>query len=210
MKAAIYARVSTLHQDYAMQQTELSAYAIRMGWEFEMYLETASGSADSERPEIDRLMADAKMKRFDVVLTWKVDRFGRSVTEFISRVNALKDLKIRFIVPNQGIDTFDQSPGGKMFMNMLAIFAEYERDIIVERVRSGMLEYDRAWAAGEVGKKRHSKSGKDLAPGRPKKVFRRDEASRLRAEGTSWREIARLLDVPQSTVRRALQGVPVP
>jgi DNA invertase Pin-like site-specific DNA recombinase len=83
---------------------------------------------------------------------------------------------------------------------------KFERDLIRERVNAGMTEYQRAYRAGVIGKERHSRSGKDLPPGRPRRIFRRDKAALLRAGGMSWREISRNLGVPQSTIRRALKS----
>lgn len=87
----------------------------------------------------------------------------------------------------------------------LGAFAELERDLIAERVSAGLLEYRRAHKAGEVGKRRHSRSGKDLPHGRPARVFRRDRAIAMRKAGKSWRAIATELGVPQSTIRDALR-----
>jgi DNA invertase Pin-like site-specific DNA recombinase len=204
MKAAIYARVSTLEQDYRMQVTELRTYCLRMGFQAVEYLETASGKSGGKRPELARLLADARLHKFDAVIVWKVDRFGRSVRDFLNNVLILDSARVRFISPNQGIDTDRRSAYGNMLMNILAVFAEFERDIIVERVRAGLSEYKRAFAAGQVGKVKHSKSGKDLPAHRPFRVFRRDKARELRARGLSWNEIAERLHVPRSTVRREL------
>jgi len=94
-------------------------------------------------------------------------------------------------------------------VHILGAFAELERDLIAERVSAGLAEYRRAHKAGEVGKSRHSRSGKDLPHGRPARVFRRDRAVAMRQVGKSWREIAAALGVPQSTIRdlfRSLQA----
>jgi DNA invertase Pin-like site-specific DNA recombinase len=103
-----------------------------------------------------------------------------------------------------GIDTDQRSRAGKLMIHVLAAVAEFERDLISERTLAGLAEYQRAFAAGKVGTVRHSRSGKNLRPGRPARVFRRDEAARLRESGMSWRAIARQLDIPQSTLRKHL------
>jgi len=90
------------------------------------------------------------------------------------------------------------------------VFAEFERDLIAERVALGLKEYRRAYAAGRVGRERISKSGKNLAIGRPPKIWRRDLARTLRAEGMSWRKIAAQVGVPAATVRLALKQNPPP
>lgn len=189
MIAAIYARVSTEDQHCEMQLTELRGYASRMGWEAVEYVEKASGKAGSKRPVLERLMNDARLRRFDIVLVWKLDRFGRSVPEFVERVQRLDTAGVRFIAVTQGIDTDGKSPTGKLLMHILAAIAEFERDLIRERVRAGVAEARRR--------------GKHC--GRPKKVFRRDEAAEMRARGLSWRKIEAALGVPQATLRLALK-----
>lgn len=205
MIAAIYARVSTEDQNCGLQLTELRAYAERAGWKTVEYTDKASGKAGAKRPQLDKLLADAAMRRFGAVLVWKLDRFGRSLQHLIANVQVLDSAGIRFIAPSQNIDTDNKSPMGKFLMNIFGAFAEFERDLIVERVRAGVIEYKRAYSAGEVGRKRQSRSGKNLASGRPPVVFRRDEAIRLRNTGLSWRAISAKLDVSFSTVRRVCQ-----
>lgn len=189
MKAAIYARVSTEDQHCEMQVTELRGYAGRMGWDVAEYIEKASGKAGSKRPVLERLMNDARLRRFDVVLVWKLDRFGRSMKDFVERVQLLESAGVRFVAVTQGIDTDSKSPTGKLLMHILAAIAEFERDLIQERVKAGVAEAKRR--------------GKHC--GRPKKVFRRDEAAEMRTSGMSWRKIAAVLGVPQATIRLALK-----
>jgi DNA invertase Pin-like site-specific DNA recombinase len=202
MKAAIYARVSTADQFCQMQLTELRGFAERMGWATVEYVEKAS--TRGKRPVFDALMAEAKMRRFDVVLVWKLDRFGRSVRQLVENIQALDQLGIRFVAPSQSIDTDQKNPTGRLLMHILAAVAEFERDLIRERVMGGITEYKRAFAAGEVGKGRHSRSGKDMPPHRPLRVFARGRAAELRSQGMSWRKISRALKIPVSTIRGAL------
>jgi putative DNA-invertase from lambdoid prophage Rac len=199
--AAIYARVSTEDQRCDMQLTELREYAARMGWQVVEYVEKASGKANAPRPVQKRLFADARLRKFDVVLVWKLDRFGRSTSDLLSNIQALDQSDIRFIAPGQGIDTDKRNPMSKLIMHIMAAFAEFERDLIVERVKAGVAEYQAAWRKGKVGKEVHSKSGKDLPSGRPKRIFRRDQVNALRKQGLSWRAIAKQLSLPVSTIR---------
>jgi putative DNA-invertase from lambdoid prophage Rac len=193
LRIAIYARVSTQDQHCELQLSELRAFCQRSGWaDVVEYVEKVSGKAGQQRPQLEQLLADARLKKIDVVLVWKIDRFGRSVQEFIERVQTLFVYGVRFLAPNQGIDTDLKSPAGRLLMHILSAIAEFERDLIQERVRAGVAEAKR--------------QGKHC--GRPKKVFRRDEAMKLRSQGMSWRAIARKLDVPQATIRRALSSVP--
>lgn len=206
MIAAIYARVSTEDQHADNQLPDLRAYAERSGWQIVEYTENASGKEGCKRPVLAKLLADARLKKFDLVLVWKVDRFGRSLSDFVTNVRLLDSLGIRFVAPSQMIDTDQRNPFAKLLMHLLALFAEFERDLIVERVNSGLKEYRRAYNRGEIGKRRSSRSGKNLPCGRPVKIFRRDLAAEMRKEGMSWRAIAAELGVPQSTVRLALAG----
>lgn len=188
MTAAIYARVSTYDQDCSMQLTELRAYAARAGWAVAEYVDQGlSGAAGKRRPELERLMADVRLRKLDSVVVWKLDRFGRSVQEFVERILALDQAGVRFVAPSQGIDTDHASPAGRLLMHILAAIAEFERELIRERVKAGVAEAKR--------KGQHC--------GRPKRVFRRDQVAKLRAQGESWRAIAKRLKVPVSTIRGA-------
>ena len=191
MRAAIYARVSTERQDHALQVTEMRAYASRSGWEVHEYLEKASGKAGSKRPVLEQLMADARLRKFDAVLVWKLDRFGRSLSHLVENIRLLDSFGVRFIAVTMGIDTDNRTPMGTFIIQLFGALAEFERELIVERVRAGVAEAKR--------------QGKHC--GRPKKVFRRDEALRLRQKGLGWGSIAKRLGVARSTVRSALSGM---
>jgi DNA invertase Pin-like site-specific DNA recombinase len=151
-------------------------------------------------------MEDASKRRFDVVLCWKLDRFGRSLLNFISALDQLKAHGVRFIVSSQGIDTDESTPTARLFQHMLMAFAEFERELIRERVAAGLKRYRQDYSAGKVGKETHSRSGKDLAVGRPKRIFDRDRVRQLRSQGLSPRQIARAMHVGEGTVRRVLRG----
>jgi len=207
IKAAIYARVSTSDQNCDMQLSELREYASRMGWDPPAeYVEKASGKRGTKRPVQERLIADARLRRFDVVMVWKIDRMGRSFLELAGIIETLDQLGIRFVIPSQGIDTDKRSPMSRFVIGIFSLIAEFERAIIVERVSAGVEQSRKDYAAGRIGKDKHTRSGKDLPSGRPKKIFRRDEALRLRSEGVSFRAIAKTLKVPVSTVVDALKA----
>jgi putative DNA-invertase from lambdoid prophage Rac len=186
MNIAIYARVSTSDQDCSMQLRELRDYAGRQGWQvFQEYVDDGISGAKATRPALDRLMSDAAQKRFDAVVVWKIDRFGRSVGQLVQNVQLLdKTYGVRFIAITQGIDTDQRNPTGKLLLHILAALAEFERETILERVHAGI-------AAAKAN---------GTHCGRPLRTFRRDEAARLRNEGMSWRAIAAKLDVPVSTL----------
>ena len=144
MTAAIYARVSTQDQHCELQLHDLRGYAERSGWPVVEYIEHASGKAGSKRPVLAQLLKDARMKRFDCVLVWKIDRMGRSVGDFITNLLELDRAGIRFLCPSQAIDTDQRNPFAKAMMHLMAVFAELERDLIVERDNAGVAEYHRA------------------------------------------------------------------
>lgn len=208
MNAAIYARVSTVDQNCAMQLSDLRFHCERNQWPAVEYVENASGKAGSRRPVLKQLLQDAQARKFDVVLVWKMDRFGRSTVDVINNIQELDRAGVRFVAPNQAIDTDIRNPFQKAMMHLMVIFAELERDLIAERVNAGVQEYRRSFAAGKVGagKPRRSKSGKDLPHGGQPRVFRRDLAAEMRAKGMSIRAIAKELRVPKSTIAFALKA----
>jgi DNA invertase Pin-like site-specific DNA recombinase len=205
--AAIYVRVSTEDQKTDMQLTELREYATRQGWIITEYSDKISG-AKARRPGLDLLMEDARMKRVDVVLVWKMDRFGRKMRDVLTNILSLDQYGVRFIAMTQGIDTDTRNPASRFYLHILAAVAELERDMIVERVNAGVAQFRRDYAAGRIGRDKHSKSGRDLAHGRPHRIFRRDRALELKARGVSLRKIAAELGVPLTTVVRSLKTVP--
>jgi DNA invertase Pin-like site-specific DNA recombinase len=138
LKIAIYARVSTKNgQDPEMQLAELREYVRNRKWTItNEYVDRGiSGSSDS-RPELNRLMADANRRRFDVVAVWKFDRFARSVSHLLRALETFRALGIEFVSLSESIDT--STPTGKMVFTVLASVAELERSLIGERVRAGL------------------------------------------------------------------------
>jgi len=188
IKAAVYSRISTVGhgQDVAMQTRELREYCQRRGWEiFDCYVdEGVSGKKDS-RPELNRLMADAHARRFDVVVVWRFDRFSRSVSHLCRALDTFHALKINFVSMIEQIDT--TTPAGTFVFHVLAAVAESERQTIVERVRGGL---------------RNARArGKRL--GRPRKSVDVARVNSLRAAGRSWRSIAKEMNLSVGTVYAA-------
>src|ERR1700736_2211906 len=138
-RVAINARVSTVNhgQDVGLQTRELRQFADARGWNVTgEYIDAGvSGSKDS-RPELNRLMADAHKRRFDVVCVWRFDRFARSVSHLLRALETFKALGIDFVSFSEQMDT--STPAGKMVFTVLGAVAELERSLIVERVRAGM------------------------------------------------------------------------
>lgn len=202
IRAAIYTRVSTASrsrygdavsydQRPEVQEQPLRGMAEKRGWTVtQVYTDRESG-AKQTRPALANLMRDARLCAFDVLLVWRFDRLSRSVLHFLQLVEELRELGIEFVSLEQSFDTTTAS--GKFTLTMFAALAELEREIIRERVRAG-LEYAR-----ENG----TKSGAPI--GRPRAVFRRDEARELRSQGVSWRAISNRIGVSVATIRRACQ-----
>ena len=211
MKAALYTRVSSNDQNCEMQLRELQAYAQARGWQVvkEFKDEGWSGSR-ADRPAFKQLMNEAGVRKFDVVLCWKLDRFGRSLVHCVSAVQQLRANGVRFLAVTQGIDSDNDNPSAKFQLQVLAAAAEFEKELIRERSIAGTLRYRQDYNAGRVGKEISSRSGKNQAIGRPKRIFDREQVLRLRAEGRSLREIAKELRVGLGTVTRTLGGVPKP
>src|SRR5271157_4895770 len=179
-RVALYLRVSTAEQTTTNQRLELEAWAARCGHTVtEVYEDHAISGAKSsdQRPALAKLLKDAVRRRFDIVSVWAVDRLGRSLTDLLNTVRTLKLSKVGLFLHQQGIDT--STAAGNAFFQMLGVFAEFERAIIVERVNAGVA---RAKANG-------TKSGRPI--GRPAlKTKRLDAARAALAEGQSIRVAA--------------------
>src|ERR1700758_5265531 len=138
MKTAIYARVSTSNgQDPSMQTRELKEYCERRGWTVACeYVDVGvSGSKDS-RPQLNQLMANAKRRHFDVVLVWKLDRFGRSLKHLVNALAEFEALGVTFVSLRDNLDL--STPSGRLMFQIIGAMAEFERSLIVERVRAGL------------------------------------------------------------------------
>src|SRR5262249_16544619 len=184
---ALYMRVSTKGhgQTIDTQAVALREYAERRGFEIIEYRdEGISGSKDS-RPALDRLMKDARARRFDVVIVARFDRFARSVSHLLRALEEFSHLGVDFVSLSERIDT--STPMGKMIFTVLGAVAELERNLIRERVHMGI--------------SRARKQGKRL--GRPKRVFDRVKAQAM-LQSMSLREVARQLGVSRGVVERAI------
>lgn len=158
IKAAAYLRVSTLDgQTTDNQRRELEQAAERRGWNLTMVYEDAgiSGAKGRDkRPGFDRMLKDAVKGKFDVLMSWSVDRLGRSLQDLVGMLGELHGAKVDLFLQQQGIDT--TTPGGKAMFQMLGVFAEFERNMIQARVKAGM---DRARAEQNAGMVRRGKDG---------------------------------------------------
>jgi DNA invertase Pin-like site-specific DNA recombinase len=188
--AALYARVSTLDQNCEVQLEDLRRYAGKRFASYSEYTDAGVSGTQRHRPQLDALMRDARRRLFDVVLVWKFDRFARSLKHLIESLDEFSALGIDFISLTEGIDT--TTPAGQLLFHIVGAVAQFERDLIAERVRAGMAH------ARAMGKR----------IGRPRAGVDVEAVSKLRVEGRSLRENARTLDVPVSRVRRALLRLP--
>lgn len=186
-KIAIYLRVSTEHQSLDLQRDELHRYCHMRQWDnIKVYSDFGiSGARSDNRPEFQKLMKDARARRIDALVVWKLDRLGRSLLNLVSCLQELTELGIDFISIRDGIDMSTSS--GKLLCGLIASFAQYERDILRERTIAGMA----------AAKKRGSLFGK------PKS---RDDAAIaiLRDTGFSYRAIAKQLQISKGSVQAAL------
>jgi DNA invertase Pin-like site-specific DNA recombinase len=191
-KVAMYARVSTIShgQDVRLQTRELRQFAEVRGWQIAgEYIDAGVSGTKDSRPELNRLMADAHKRRFDVVCVWRFDRFARSVSHLLRALGTFKALGIDFVSYSEQMDT--STPAGKMVFTVLGAVAELERSLIVERVRAGL---------------RNARAkGKKL--GRPRLKLDHARIACLRAEGRSLREIAAELGCSHALVHKSLSDL---
>lgn len=183
----MYARVSTKLQDASMQLEELREYARRRGDldTIGEYVDVLTGAKDS-RPALNEVMTLARQRKIDAVLVWKLDRWGRSLQHLIGSIHELTQLGVAFLSYR---DNFDPTTAnGRLFLGMLAVLAEYERELIRERTIAGLAEARRR--GKQLGRRRVTV---DLA-----------KANEMRKKGMAYAAIARELGVATGTVHAAL------
>jgi DNA invertase Pin-like site-specific DNA recombinase len=137
-RVALYARVSTFNnQDPEMQLAELREYAARRGWQIvEEFIDLGVSGCKESRPALNRLMSDACRRRFDAILVWKIDRFGRSLKHLVNALAELAALGVAFISLRDNLDL--STPSGRLMFQIIGAMAEFERALIQERVRAGL------------------------------------------------------------------------
>jgi len=191
MMVALYLRVSTLDQSVDMQRSDSLRYCEQRGFEvYREYIDHGVSGAKDHRPALNELMADARKRKFDVVLVWRFDRFARSTKHLVTALEEFRHLGIDFISYSESLDT--SSPLGKVMFTIIAAMAEFEREIIRERIRGGLRKA-----------RRH---GKRLGR-RPTCFDLQADVRRLREENMSFREIARRIGKPKSTVYKAYRSM---
>ena len=187
-KVAIYARVSTSEQNTEIQLSDLKKYVEARGFElFEIYEDKASGTND-KRASLKRLLDDASKRKFDIVLTWKLDRFFRSLKDLVNTLQFLTERDILFISYKDNIDLTTAT--GRLMMQILGSFAEFEASLIRERVVAGI---------------KNARS-KGVRLGRPKKFCDTDAILKLRQQGVSIRNVAVKLGLSVGMVQRVARN----
>src|SRR3984957_3835107 len=178
MKIGIYARVSTKDQSCELQVRDLRAYCAARGFAtVHEYVDVGQSGAKDSRPELDKLMNDARKRQFDGILVWRFDRYARSTKHLLSSLDEFRSLGITFLSFQENIDT--NSPLGQALFTIVSAVAQLERDLIRERVTAG-IPNARA-------------NGKKL--GRPKSSVDQQEILKLKAQGLSLRQVAAKLGV---------------
>ena len=167
---------------------ELRAYCQRRGWEIACeYVDVGISGAKERRPELDHLLADCRRRRADAVVVYRYDRFARSLRQLVNALCDFDALGIQLVSLHGGVDT--STPNGRLVFGIFASIAEFERELIRERVRSGMAAARARGARIE----------------RPRNTVDADKVAARRAQGASWRTVAREMGVGIGTVRRAAQ-----
>ena len=187
MRVAIYARVSTLHgQDPEMQLRELREYCQGRGWEMVgEYVDAGISGSKEHRPQLDALLAACQKRRVDGVVVYRYDRFARSLRQLVNALEEFRSLGIEFISLHEGVDT--STPNGRLIFGIFASIAEFERELIRDRVKSGIV------AARSKGKRL----------GRPRVIVDAARIVTLRESGASWRTITRQTGLSAGTAKRA-------
>src|ERR1700677_1122558 len=184
MRIAIYARVSTKDQSCDLQLRDLRAYCAAKGVErTHEYVDVGQSGVKDSRPELNKLMDNARKRQFDAIVVWRFDRFARSTKHLLTALEEFRSLGIQFISYQENLDT--SSPLGQALFTIVSAVAQLERDLIRERVTAAM--------------RNARANGKKL--GRPRSALDGREILRLKTQGLSLRQIAAKLGVGYGTVR---------
>jgi len=190
-RAGIYARVSTLEQKtLPMQLAKMKKYVKDRGWTVAVQVDDI-GSGAKDRPKREEILRAARRREVDAIVVWKLDRWGRSLVDLVTTLKELSELGVGFVSLTEAIDL--TTPTGRAMTGLLAVFAEFERELLRERVTAGI-----AQARSEGG--RH---------GRPKTAaLRVDQIRGLKRQGLNHSQIARQLNIGRTSVRRLLAPGP--
>jgi len=186
-RAGLYARVSTHDQQtLPMQLAAMRDYARKRGWEVALEVQDV-GSGAALRQKREELLAAAKMRTIDLIVVWRLDRWGRSLVDLVNTLQELSSLKVGFVSLSEALDL--TTPSGRALAGMLAVFAEFERDILRDRVKAGIAQ----------ARKEGRPHGRP-----PSAALHTREIRALFRKGLSKREIAKRLGFSRTSVRRLL------
>lgn len=190
MKVALYARVSTVDQKTLPMQLEImKEYCLKRNFEIFIEVSEVASGAKNDRVERKKIIDLAKKRKIDAVIVWKLDRWGRSLNDLISTINELTSLGVGFISITEALDLI--TPMGKAFAGLLAVFSEFERDLLTERIKAGIVQ------ARKKGK----------IHGRPATAFEKsDWVIKYFNQGKNLSEISRTLGMSRTSVRRILRA----
>ncbi len=188
-RVALYARVSTAAaQDPAMQLRELREYVAHRGWQVAgEYVDKGISGSREHRPELDRLWADCRKRKIDAVVVYRYDRFARSLRQLVNALEEFRTLGIEFVSIHEGVDT--STANGRLVFGIFASIAEFERELIRERVRGGIA----------------NAKAKGVTLGRPRLIVDSARIGSLRAQGRGWKAIAREMGLGVGTVLRSAE-----
>jgi putative DNA-invertase from lambdoid prophage Rac len=186
-RVGLYARVSTHDQKtLPLQIRTMREYAAKRGWEIAVQIKEV-GSGATERELRENLLAAARRREIDAVLVWRLDRWGRSLADLVVTLKELAELGIGFVSLTEALDL--TTPTGRAMAGLLSVFAEFEREILHERIRAGLVEARR----------------KGTKLGRPTTAAKKSgQIRKLHRAGVSKAEIARRLEIGRTSVRRIL------
>jgi DNA invertase Pin-like site-specific DNA recombinase len=186
-RAGLYARVSTQDQQTIPLQTRaMREYAARRGWRIALQVKEI-GSGASQREKRETLLEATRRREIDVVLVWRLDRWGRSVTDLLETLQELEHLGVGFVSLTEALDL--TTPTGRAMAGLLAVFAEFEREILRERVRAGLAH----------ARQNGQRLGRPLTA-----ALHADRVRKLYRAGIAKAEIARRLQIGRTSVRRIL------
>jgi len=191
-RVAVYLRVSTEQQSHESQRVELEENCQRRGWRHvRWFTDTASGAKQS-RENLNQLLEQVRRGRADIVVTFKLDRLARALSHLAALIAELQDHKVALVCPSQGIDTSNGSPCAQFQLNILAAVAQFERELITERVNAGI----------KVARQRGVKLGRPAKRQRHAK-----QVATLVQQGLTAAEIGRKLGIPYSTVGEMVREI---
>lgn len=190
VRAALYGRVSTSGhgQDVEMQLVELKHVASQRGWQvIDEYVDDGVSGTQENRPALDRMMTAARSGKIDVIAVWRFDRFARSTQHLLGALEEFRLLGVAFVSIREQVDT--TTPAGKVLFTLIAAISEFERALILERVRAGLA----------------NAKAKGIHCGRPRVDADIRPALALLEQGRGLKQVAAILQISRSTLRRRLE-----